>query len=100
MSPSTASQPVTVRLPAPLRAFAAGQSELYCQGHTVRAVLQQLERQHPALAGRILDERGELRRSTNIFVGPTNIKLLGGLDAPVAAGGELSVVSLAAGGGL
>jgi hypothetical protein len=97
---STDSSPVTVRLPLPLCAFAAGQGELVCQGHTMRAVLQPLERLHPALAGRISGERGELWRSTNISVGPTNIKRLGGLDAPVAAVGELSLVNLAVGGGL
>lgn len=87
-----------VRIPTPLRAFTSGQSELSCSGETVRAALRDLERQHPALAGRILDERGDLRRFVNVFVGEKNLRSLGGLDLALPRGAELSIVPAVAGG--
>lgn len=87
-----------VRIPTPLRAFTSGQSELACSGETVRAALRDLERQHPALVGRILDERGDLRRFVNVFVGDKNLRSLGGLDLALPSGAELSIVPAVAGG--
>ena len=87
-----------VRIPTPLRAFTSGQSELSCAGETVRAALRDLERQHPGLVGRILDERGDLRRFVNVFVGEKNLRSLGGLDVALEGGAELSIVPAVAGG--
>jgi molybdopterin converting factor small subunit len=38
------------------------------EGATVRDVLQALEREHPSVAGWILDERGQIREHINVFV--------------------------------
>jgi molybdopterin synthase sulfur carrier subunit len=46
----------------------AGSSELKIEGGTVTELLQALEREHSALEGWILDERGVLRRHINVFV--------------------------------
>lgn len=57
-----------VRLRGPLERLAGG-AEHRVGGATVREVLRELEREHAALEGWILDERGVVRRHINVFVG-------------------------------
>lgn len=57
-----------VRLRAPLSELAGGRRELELPGETVREVLSALEREHPAIAGWILDERTAIREHVNVFV--------------------------------
>jgi sulfur-carrier protein len=57
-----------VRLRAPLSELAGGRQELQVEGATVREVLRALEREHPAIAGWILDEQVSIRRHVNVFV--------------------------------
>ena len=57
-----------VRLRSPLSELAGGQREVQLDGSTVAEVLQALEREHPAVAGWILDERGRIREHINVFV--------------------------------
>lgn len=57
-----------VRLRAPLSELAGGRKELNLQGATVAEVLRSLEREHPGVAGWILDERGRIREHINVFV--------------------------------
>ncbi len=57
-----------VRLRAPLSELAGGRRELRVEGATVREVLRALEREHPAIAGWILDERVSIREHVNVFV--------------------------------
>jgi molybdopterin converting factor small subunit len=56
-----------VRLRGPLEKLAGG-PEHRVDGATVSEVLQGLEREHSALEGWILDERGIIRRHINVFV--------------------------------
>jgi molybdopterin converting factor small subunit len=57
-----------VRLRAPLSELAGGRRELRLEGGTVREVLRALEREHPAIAGWILDEQVAIREHVNVFV--------------------------------
>jgi molybdopterin converting factor small subunit len=59
----------TVRLRGPLKRLAGDRAEHEVAGATVQDVLRALEDEHPPLAGWILDERGEVRRHINVFVG-------------------------------
>jgi molybdopterin converting factor small subunit len=52
----------------PLKKLAGGQAEHELDGATLVALLRELEREHPALAGWILDERGLIRPHINVFV--------------------------------
>jgi molybdopterin converting factor small subunit len=47
---------------------------------------------------RVIDERGSLRRHVNVFIGIDEARHLGGLDAPVPAGTEVSIVPAVSGG--
>lgn len=88
----------TVHLPTPLRTFCGGADRLTLEGATVGDVLRALEREHPALAGRILDEGGQVRRFVNVFVDGENARGQGGVDVRIADGAELTIVPAVAGG--
>jgi sulfur-carrier protein len=57
-----------VCLRQPLKRLAGDRSEHPLTGATVLELLQELEREQPAVGGWILDERGQLRRHINVFV--------------------------------
>jgi sulfur-carrier protein len=57
-----------VRLRAPLSELTGGKRELELDGATVREVLRALEREHPSIAGWILDEQTTIREHINVFV--------------------------------
>jgi molybdopterin converting factor small subunit len=52
----------------PLKQLAGGGSQHPVDGDTVLALLRALEREHPALTGWVLDERGLIRRHINVYV--------------------------------
>lgn len=88
----------TVYLPLALREFAGGQETIAVVGETVGRVLNELARQHPLVAARILGPDGELRRYVNVFQGESNVRDLQGLDTPVATGDSLFIIPAVAGG--
>jgi MoaD family protein len=89
---------VTVRIPTQLRAAADGASEAEVDGATVEQVLEQVFERFTELRGRICDDGGGLRRFVNIYVGGEDIRFLDGLQTPVAAGGEVTILPAVAGG--
>ena len=89
---------VTVHLPLALREFAGGQERIAVAGESVGLALNELARQHPLVAARILGPDGELRRYVNVFLGETNVRDLQGLDTPLATGDSLFIIPAVAGG--
>ncbi|HLV64810.1 MAG TPA: ubiquitin-like small modifier protein 1 [Polyangiaceae bacterium] len=88
---------VTVRIPTPLRSLTGGEEQVTASGETVRAVIEALEKNHPGIKDRLLDEKG-VRRFVNLYLGDEDIRFLDGLDTKVKAGDELSIVPAIAGG--
>src|SRR5919112_3813066 len=84
----------TVRLREPLKRLAGGRADHVLEGATVVELLAALEREQPALAGWILDERGALRRHINVYVRGER----GGPDTPVADGDRVDVLPAISGG--
>ena len=89
---------VRVVIPRALAEFAGGQTELSVEGATVRELVAAIGTAYPALARRIVDETGELRRHVNVYVGLEECRRLGGLDAVVPEGVDVSVIGSIAGG--
>ena len=89
---------VRVVIPRALAEFAGGSTELSVEGATVREVVSAIGAAYPALARRIVDETGQLRRHVNVYVGLEECRRLGGLDAVVPDGADVSVVGSIAGG--
>jgi len=90
---------VTVLVPTVLRTEVAGAKTVSVDAAgTLRAVLDEVERQWPRLGRRLRDEQGELRRYVNIYIDGEDCRGLAGLATPVADGAEIQVLPSVAGG--
>ncbi|HEX5660667.1 MAG TPA: ubiquitin-like small modifier protein 1 [Polyangiales bacterium] len=88
---------ITVRIPTPLRTLTGGADEVAIAGATVREVIENIEKKHPGLKERLLDEKG-VRRFVNIYANEEDVRFLDGLDTPVKDGDSVSIVPAIAGG--
>jgi molybdopterin converting factor small subunit len=88
----------TVRIPTPLRKYTEGKDEVAVTGASVRELLDNLDSSHAGIGERIRDDKGDVRRFVNIFVGDEDIRFLDGLDTKVADSDEISIIPAIAGG--
>jgi molybdopterin converting factor small subunit len=86
-----------VRIPTPLRTLTGGADEVTASGGTVGELIDDLERRHPGIRERLLDERG-VRRFINIYVGEEDVRFLDGLKTKLNTGDQISIVPAIAGG--
>jgi len=86
-----------VRIPASLRTLTGGKDEVTAAGDTVGALIEDLEKNHPGIKDRLVDEKG-VRRFVNLYVGEEDVRFLDGLGTALKAGDELSIVPAIAGG--
>jgi len=86
-----------VRIPPILRPEAGGQRTVETEGATVREVLENLVGTYPSLRERIF-EGDDLPQFLNVFIDSTDVRLLEGLDTPVAAGATVILLPAVAGG--
>lgn len=84
----------SLRLRGPLKQLAGDRADHDLAGTSVAEVLGALEREHPAVAGWIVDERGRIRRHLNVFV---NGEWADGATE-VAAGDRVEVIPAISGG--
>lgn len=95
---------ITVKLPGPLAEPAGGARSIAVDVDasggpaSVGALLDALAVSHPALERRIRDERGEVRRFVNLYVGDDDVRHLGGQATPVRDGDVVHVLPSVAGG--
>lgn len=89
---------VSVRIPTILRSYTGGTAVVTGVAGTVRELIASLDAAYPGIGGRLLDEAGQLRRFINVYVGEEDIRLAQGLDTPVPADGQVSVIPAVAGG--
>jgi molybdopterin synthase sulfur carrier subunit len=86
-----------VRIPTPLRTLTGGQDEVPAEGKTIADLIADLEKRHPGIRDRLLDDKG-VRRFVNIYVGEEDIRFLEGLKTELKAGDSVSIVPAIAGG--
>lgn len=89
---------VTVRIPEPLREFTGGREQLHLEAHTVDAVLEQIRRTEPLLAGRLFADDGSVRGFINVFVDGTELRHLESGRRKVRPGTVVAIVPSVAGG--
>ncbi|MFJ1703561.1 MoaD/ThiS family protein [Kitasatospora sp. NPDC088346] len=88
----------TVRIPTILRTYTGGSAEVAAEGSTLAEVIGDLERNHPGIAARILDDAGQLRRFVNVYVNDDDVRFDGGLQTAVKDGAAVSIIPAVAGG--
>jgi molybdopterin converting factor small subunit len=88
---------ITVKLPTQLRDTVGGVASVEAEGTTVGEALESVFDQHGDLRERLYQDGG-LRRFVNVYLGGEDIRFLDGLDTPVPAGGELTILPAVAGG--
>ena len=88
----------SVRIPTILRSYTGGAAQVSAQAGTLGEVIAGLDADYPGLGRRILDEAGQLRRFINVYVGEQDVRFAQGVDTPVPAGGQVSVIPAVAGG--
>ena len=86
-----------VRIPAALRTLTGGQDEVKAAGATVGEIIDTLDKQHPGLKERLLDDKG-VRRFINIYVGEEDVRFLQGLATALKSGDQITIVPAIAGG--
>ncbi len=83
-----------VLIPSPLRSY-TGEREVEASGGTLAAVLADLDRRHPGLRFRIVDEQDRMRPHVRFFVNGEQVFDLG---RPLAPSDELQIVQALSGG--
>lgn len=86
---------VRVHVSSILHEYTGGTSELAAAGRSLRAVLADLERRHPGLRFRIVDEQERLRPHIKVFVAGRPVR---GLETAVAPGDEVHILQALSGG--
>ena len=84
-----------VRIPTPLRSYTGGQANVEATGTTVRELLDDLDRQFPGIAFRVVDEQGELRQHMVVWLDGERCREL---SAPVAGLDEVVLMQALSGG--
>lgn len=85
----------TVRVASPLRAYTAGAAQVSARGASVAAILGDLERAHPGMRFRMIDEQERIRPHIRIFVNQREVQ---SLDEAVAARDEVHLICALSGG--
>ena len=88
---------IEVSITTILRTYTAGAKSVEATGATLGAVINDLEAQFPGIADRLVDA-GSLRRFVNIYINDEDVRFLGGIDAEVADGDNVTVLPAVAGG--
>lgn len=87
-----------VKIPTPLRKLTKEQAEVDAAGSTIRDIVDDLEKQFPGFKERMCDDKGDLRRFVNVYVGEEDIRFLDGLDTKIPEGETISIIPAVAGG--
>ncbi len=92
---------VVLRVPRALAADLGGRREVVLpvpDRRRLDGLLDALVPVHPALARRLRDETGSLRRFVNVYVDGLDVRRSDGLATPVGAGQTVEVIQSVAGG--
>ncbi len=88
---------IKVQIPTPMREQSGGKAEVEVTGTTVKAALEDLLRQYPALGPKLFAD-GKIRPYINVFLNDEDIRYLDEMDTPVTDGIILALIPAVAGG--
>ena len=85
----------TVRVASPLRTYTAGAAQVSARGTSVADLLSDLERSHPGMRFRMIDEQDRIRPHIRIFI---NQREVASLQETLAAQDEVHLICALSGG--
>jgi sulfur-carrier protein len=88
----------TVKIPPVLRPETGGEAEVATRGATVGDVLRALAEQHPGTQSQLFADGGELNRYVNVYLNDEDVRVLDGLETPVADADTVVILPAMAGG--
>jgi molybdopterin synthase sulfur carrier subunit len=88
---------VKVHIPTPMRQHTDGKPVVETKGTTVKAVLDDLGTQYPALTSKLFAD-GKVRQFVNLYLNNEDVRYLDNLATPVKDGDELAIIPAVAGG--
>jgi sulfur-carrier protein len=84
-----------VRIPSPLRSYTANQAQVEASGRTLSEVLTDLDRLHPGIKFRMIDEQGRIREHIKLFI---NVEQIDDLEQAVTDGDTVHIICALSGG--
>ncbi len=90
--------PITITIPAPLRQFASGQSQITVEANTAGEALDQLTSTHTGLRRHLFNDQNSLRNFVNVYLNDEDIRHQSGPATPVKDGDTIMIVPSIAGG--
>ena len=88
---------IEVRIPTILRTYTGGEKAVSAEGDTLAGLIDDLEGNHPGIAGRLLED-GDLRRFVNVYINDEDVRFIGSLEAQLSDGDQVVVLPAVAGG--
>ncbi|HEX2015534.1 MAG TPA: MoaD/ThiS family protein [Solirubrobacteraceae bacterium] len=88
----------TIKIPPVLRPSVGGEKEVPATGSDVGTVLRDLASTHPATESQLFSAEGDLNRYVNVYLNDEDVRVLDGLDTPVADSDTLVILPAMAGG--
>ena len=92
---------IEVRIPTILRTYTGGEKAVDASGTTLGALVDDLEANHPGIKERLIEdsESGQdLRRFVNVYINDEDVRFIGGLEASLSDGDQVTVLPAVAGG--
>jgi molybdopterin synthase sulfur carrier subunit len=86
---------VKVRIPTPLRSYTDQRASVDADGATIDELLTDLDRRHPGVRFRIVDEQGRLRKHMNVFVNEESVR---DLTTPISSSDDVVIMQALSGG--
>jgi sulfite reductase beta subunit-like hemoprotein/molybdopterin converting factor small subunit len=87
-----------VKVPGMLLETTGGADTVEVTPGTLLGVFAELKKRYPDLVAKVLDENGMVVSSINLFIGEEDFRELGGMEAKMEAGTELTILPALSGG--
>lgn len=84
-----------VLIPSPLRSYTGEQREVEASGATLEELLRDLDRRHPGIRFRMIDEQDAIRPHLRIFVNQDQVR---SLSVPLRPSDEVIIFQALSGG--
>jgi MoaD family protein len=89
---------IEVRIPTILRSHTGGAKSVQGTGETLADLISDLDSRHAGIRGRLVTDEGTLHRFVNIYVNDEDVRFIGGLDAKLNDGDNVTILPAVAGG--